>query len=145
MTHNALNTSLQSALDEAGAAWKAGDGYAFAALCEEDVDFINLLGMHLNNRIAVAEIHNTIFRGPYAGSTLEIAVDRIRPVGDDAALVVAPMTLRIPSGPVAGTVNTIATILYVRNGGRWSIASFHNTRREATQANHHDVMAQAVR
>ena len=52
-------------------AWKKGDGAAFSECCTEDVDFINLLGMHVKGRRGVAELHEKIFRGPYKDSTVE--------------------------------------------------------------------------
>ena len=42
-------------------AWKKGDGAAFSECCTEDVDFINLLGMHVKGRRGVAELHEKIF------------------------------------------------------------------------------------
>jgi uncharacterized protein (TIGR02246 family) len=126
-------------------AWKNGDGAAFAECCTEDVDFINLLGMHVKGRRAVTELHEKIFRGPYKDSTVAFTIESVRRISPTAALVVAPARVDLPSGPVEGIVLSIASILFVRDDeGRWKLANFHNTRREATQARHLDIMRDAV-
>jgi uncharacterized protein (TIGR02246 family) len=136
--------SIQPAIDKLNAAWNRGDGNAFAARCVADVDFINLLGMHAKGRGAVAGLHEKILKGPYAGSTLTFSIEHVRPVSPDAVLAIVPGELQVPSGPVQGLVRTIATVLFVREGAEWYVASFQNTRREATQANHSAIMAESL-
>ncbi len=136
---------LQSTLDGLSTAWKDGDGIAFAGCCTEDVDFINILGMHVKGRPAVAELHNTIFRGPYKDSTVKFTIESARTIAPDAVLVIAPAHVDIPAGPVKGIVSTVASILLTRDGTRWYIANFHNTRREATQGDHLAIMRDAVK
>jgi uncharacterized protein (TIGR02246 family) len=121
--------SIQPTIDALNAAWNRGDGKAFAAECTEDVDFINLLGMH-----------ETIFKGPFAGSTLEFSIECVRAVANDAIVAVVPGELEIPSGPVKGHVRTVATVLFVREESEWHVASFQNTKREATEPNYTRVM-----
>ena len=66
-------------------AWKKGDGAAFSECCTEDVDFINLLGMHVKGRRGVAELHEKIFRGPYKDSTVEFTIQSIRFISPGAS------------------------------------------------------------
>lgn len=121
-------------------AWKTGDGSAFADWCTDDVDFINILGMHVHGRSAVAELHDRIFQGPYKDSTVRFTIENVRSIAPDSVLVIAPGQVDVPAGPVKGIVSTVASILLLRDGDRWKIASFHNTRREATQADHLAIM-----
>jgi len=137
--------SIRATFDDLEAAWARGDGAAFAAKCTPDVDFINLLGMYAKGREAVTAMHEKIFNGPYAGSTLQFSIEHVRQLSDDMLLVITPGELQIPSGPVQGIVRTVATILLVRNGPNWEVASFHNTKREATQAGHTAVMLETFR
>jgi len=125
-------------------AWKNADGVAFAQCCTEDVDFINLLGMHVKGRRAVTELHERIFRGPYKGSTVAFTIESVRTISPTAALVIAPSRIDLPSGPVKGIVLSIASILFVRDDDHWKLANFHNTRREATEADHLAIMREAV-
>jgi uncharacterized protein (TIGR02246 family) len=124
-------------------AWRLGDSAGWAAACAPDVDFINLLGMHANGREAVIAMHEPIFKGPYLNSTVAFTPERVRVLSDDAVLAIAPIELEIPSGPVAGTVSAIATMLFVRSEGDWFLASFQNTKCAATEANHTAIMLEA--
>jgi len=125
-------------------AWRNADGAAFAECCTEDVDFINLLGMHVKGRHAVTELHEKIFRGPYKDSTVAFTIESVRSISPNAVLVIAPSRIDLPSGPVKGIVLSIASILFVRDGDDWKLANFHNTRREATEAHHLAIMREAV-
>jgi uncharacterized protein (TIGR02246 family) len=127
---------IQATFASLSSAWKKGDGAAFSEWCTEDVDFINLLGMHVNEKI---------FRAPYKDSTVEFTIQSIRFISPGASLVIAPSRLDVPSGPVKGIVLSIASILFVRDDDCWKVASFHNTRREATQADHLAIMRDAAR
>ncbi len=142
---DAIAPGIQETFDRLSDAWKNGDGAAFAECCTEDVDFINLLGMHVTGRRAVAELHEKIFRGPYKGSTVAFTIESVRTISPTASLVIAPSRLDIPSGPVKGIVLSIASILLVRDDEGWKLANFHNTRREATEADHLAIMRKAVR
>ncbi len=122
-------------------AWDRGDGAAWAAKCTADVDFINLLGMYVKGRPIVAAMHEKIFRGPYAGSTLKFELELVRPLSNDAVLAIVPGELQIPEGEVKGFVRTVATILFVRYEDEWQVASFQNTKREATNPDHTAIMA----
>jgi uncharacterized protein (TIGR02246 family) len=136
--------SIQPTIDALNAAWNRWDGAAFADKCTTDVDFINLLGMYVKGRTAVTETHERIFHGPYAGSALEFSIEHVRVLSPNLVLAIVLGTLQIPSGPVQGVVKTIATMLFVRADSEWRVASFQNTKREATAPNHSAIMLDAV-
>lgn len=135
---------LQPTFDALSQAWKNGDGEAFAQWCTDDVDFINLLGIHVKGRDAVVDLHAKVFEGPYRGSTVTFTIESVRAIAPDAVLAIVPSRIDAPTGPVKGTVLSIASILLVRDGERWKLANFHNTRREATQRDHLAIMRRAV-
>ena len=141
---DATTQQLETTFTALSDAWKNGDGEAFAQCCTNDVDFINLLGMHAKGRRTVAELHEKIFRGPYEGSTVAFDIESVRMIAPDAALAIVTSRLDIPSGPVKGIVSSIASVLLVRDGDRWRLANFHNTRREATQSDHLSIMRKTV-
>ena len=140
MEVSAAKASIQPTIDALNAAWNRADAEAFAAKCTSDVDFINLLGMYVKGRAAVASMHEKIYKGPYARSTLYFSVEHVRPVLPNAVLAIVHGELQIPSGPVKGLVRTIATVLFVRKQSEWYVASFQNTKKEATAANHTAIM-----
>ncbi len=139
------NEELQVTFDGLSEAWRKGDGAAFADWCTDDVDFINILGMHVKGRPAVADLHNKIFSGPYKGSTVKFSIESVRTIAPNAALVVAPARVDIPSGPVKGIVATVASVLLMHSNGGWKVANFQNTRREATESDHLAIMRDAVK
>lgn len=144
MEHAIAVQSIEPTLRALEEAWARGDGASWAQKCTADVDFINLLGIRVKGRDAVAGMHEKIFRGPYAGSKLKFVVEHLRVLSDDKLLAIVASELQIPGGPVKGIVRTIATMLIVRDEDRWLVASFHNTKREATQPDHTAVMLDAV-
>lgn len=139
-TPGELETTLAALSD----AWKRGDGEGFAQWCTDDVDFINLLGMHVKGRAAVVEIHEKIFHGPYKDSRVTFTLESVRRISPNVALAIVPSRIDAPSGPVKGVVLSVATIVLVRDGDRWKVAHFHNTRREATQTDHLSIMRETV-
>ena len=140
MEVSAAKASIQPTIDALNAAWNRADAEAFAATCTPDVDFINLLGMYAKGRAAVTSMHEKIYKGPYAGSTLHFSIEHVRPVSPNAVLAIVNGELQIPSGPVKGLVRTIATVLFVCERSEWYVASFQNTKKEATEAHHTQIM-----
>jgi len=123
-TDRAAIDALVHTLDTA---WNAGDGDAFAAPFAADADFVNVRAEHHRGRQAIAAGHTAIFRGIYAGSTNQYAVKSARLVTADVALVHVNATLQVPSGPLAGQMKALYSMVLVREGSAWQIASFHNT------------------
>lgn len=140
MNDAAARESLEPTLKALEEAWKRGDAESWSANCTPDVDFINLLGMYVKGRAAVTNMHDKIYRGPYAGSTLRFTLEHMRVLSDGSVLAIVPGELHIPAGPVKGTLRTVATMLFVQWEGGWLVASFQNTKREATAADHTATM-----
>jgi len=110
------------------AAWNGADGEAFAAQFAGDADFVNIFGMHVVGRDEIGKIHQTIFDTIYLGSQNQFTVEEVRPLCDHAAVAHVRAHLDVPSGPLAGKIVTLATIAITREGHRWQIAAFQNTR-----------------
>ena len=109
-------------------AWARGDGAGFAAAFAEDADFINILGLHLRGRTPIAAQHDQIFSSIYRGSKAGFDLVQARRLGPDIIHAVIDCAVEVPAGPMAGRVETRASAVMVRTGGRWRIAAFHNTR-----------------
>jgi uncharacterized protein (TIGR02246 family) len=116
--------TLVASLD---AAWNAGDGEAFAAPFAADADFVNIRGEHHQGRAAIAAGHAAILRTIYAGSTNRYTVKTARPLDAVVALVHVNAVLDVPSGPLAGRHAALFSMVLMRTGTAWQIASFHNT------------------
>jgi uncharacterized protein (TIGR02246 family) len=132
------NTSCEEAATAIAAAladaWNAADGAAFAREFTDDADFVNIFAFHGVGREAIAKQHDMIFTTIYRGSHSTFTVKKVRSLGDDAGVALIVSELDVPQGPMAGKLRALATTVLVRDGDRWKIASFHNTREQALPA-----------
>lgn len=81
--------AVHAYVEEYQAAWAAADADRMFAATTDDVEWINIVGMHWRGRADVTAAHEayltTIFRG--VPMTLE-EIESIRPVGDDVLVAV---------------------------------------------------------
>ena len=108
-------------------AWNAADGAAFGSQFAPDADFVNIRGDLHSGREEIAAGHQHIFDTIYAGSTLRYAVLQARELDDRVILAHFRATLNVPSGPLAGETNALASVVLVGEGDERRIAAFHNT------------------
>ncbi|HYH81612.1 MAG TPA: SgcJ/EcaC family oxidoreductase [Longimicrobium sp.] len=122
-THSRVTAMVQALQD----AWNAPDGHAFAEPFAQDADFVNVYGMHARGRDAIAQGHEFILRGPYAGSRVGYTVESVRLLRPGVALAHVHAALSVPAGPVAGDHQARYSMVLTEDEGRWQIAAFHNT------------------
>jgi uncharacterized protein (TIGR02246 family) len=120
-------TAIEAIVASLEAAWNAGDGAGFAAPFSSDADFVTIRAEHFRGREAIADAHAGIFRTIYAGSVNHYAVESIRFVRPDVALVHCRATLDAPTGPLAGRNHATFSTVMTREAGGWQVVSFHNT------------------
>jgi uncharacterized protein (TIGR02246 family) len=111
-------------------AWNAGDAAAFARCFTTDADFVNIFALHVVGREAVAAQHRFIFDSIYRGSRNVFSIVGARALADAVVLAHIAADLRVPDGPLAGEIKTLASAVLVRDDAGWLIASFHNTREQ---------------
>ena len=111
-------------------AWNEADATAFAAefsRCGLRQRRASTLG-----RDSIARGHAAIWQTIYAGSTIQYSVSRLRQLAPGVLLAHLDARLRVPSGPLAGDIDALPSLVLVLAGGAWHIESFHNTpRRQA--------------
>jgi len=112
-------------------AWNSGEGTAFARSFTRDADFVNIYAMHSVGRDAIEKQHQTIFDGVYRGSQIAFTTRKARLLLDGVVLAHIDAQLRVPSGPMAGKMRTLATAVLVGDGSGRSTAPFRNTREQA--------------
>lgn len=108
-------------------AWNAGDGDGFARPFTEDADFVNIRGDHFRGREVIARGHQGIFDGIYKGSQVSYEPAGGHSIAPGVRVGHVRGHLRVPSGPLAGELNALATLVLVEQDGQWRIAVFHNT------------------
>jgi uncharacterized protein (TIGR02246 family) len=109
------------------AAWAAKDAAAYAAPYAADLQFINPLGAVILGRDAFRAQHVFLFNGPFAGSTLTLAVRDIQFLTGTIAIVYLDGSLTgyafLPPGlPSSGGVQrTRNTWVVEKREGEWQI------------------------
>jgi uncharacterized protein (TIGR02246 family) len=111
-------------------AWNSHDAKAWAKLCAEDADVVNVVGWWWQGRAQIeqkiAESHRFLFRE----STLTHDEIRIRFLTADTAVVHIRWSMvggKNPDGTPGQPRKGIETQVLRKLGGKWLIAAFHNT------------------
>lgn len=125
-----MESGITTLLDDWTASWASMNGAGYASHYSVDADFVNPLGHVLPNRAAIAETHNFLFGGPFAGSVQRWQLRRLVPLSDDLALVDLNLELEgfqgTPPGLLVspdGIVRTRARMTIGWNGSQWEIRS----------------------
>jgi uncharacterized protein (TIGR02246 family) len=107
--------------------WNRKSGALFAKPFAEDADYVVINGMHIRGREAIDKGHQHIFDTIMKETTLSLAVERIRHLRPDVAIVHvrARGTTPQPAGP-RETEARITLVMSKEKDG-WRIAAFQNT------------------
>lgn len=116
------------------AAWAAKDAAAYASAFAPDVRFINPTGALVSGRDAFRAAHVFLFNGPFAGSTLALAVRDIEFLTGTAAIVYLDLSITgyafLPPGLPAssdGVLRARVTWVVEKLRGEWQILFMQNT------------------
>ena len=109
------------------AAWNAGNAEEFAACFAVDADFIHVLGGHGSGAAAIGAAHARLFSTIYRGSRVEFAIEGIRRLGVDAAIVRLRQTLTYRAGGQEQVLRARPTLVAAAEAGCWRIVLFQNT------------------
>ncbi|GAA1836157.1 SgcJ/EcaC family oxidoreductase [Pseudonocardia ailaonensis] len=118
---------VRAVLAELVAAWGRQDADAYGALFLEDATYTTFVGSLYRGRSAIVESHRALFRTFLKGTSLTDDRIEVHFPGPDVAVVtsrgdVVKGRRRRPPGKAQ-------TYTLVRDGNRWWIAAFHNTKR----------------
>jgi uncharacterized protein (TIGR02246 family) len=120
---------LRALFDRMCAAWTAGDAEDYAGCFTEDCDYVSFDGSRAHGREAVAESHDKLFAGVLYGSALVGAVDDIRHLDADVAVVHSTGSVRVAwRREPPRRRRTRNTITAVRTPAGWRAAAIHNGR-----------------
>ena len=126
--HSGTDTSsIESVIGGLIRAWNNGDALAFAAYFHEDADLVNIHGMHLHGRQAIAGLYDMLFRSIFAASNTAVTIKAKRFLTKSIALVHARIELNSSRGSMAGKHDALTTALIVREGSTWTVAALTNT------------------
>ncbi|HMQ50416.1 MAG TPA: SgcJ/EcaC family oxidoreductase [Saprospiraceae bacterium] len=115
--------------------WNNKSGEQFAAHFSNDHSYVVWNGMYMPHvdRSSNAQVHQSLFDGPYRSSFIIIKVDNLRFIHPDVAMVHTLINSREGDSAAPLYPELVATILMVKNGNEWEIVSFHNLNIEYDQ------------
>ena len=108
-------------------AWNSGSATDFAGYFTENADLINIHGMHLRGRQAIAGLYQMLFRSVFAESRVDNSTATRRKLRADVELVHAKVRFIVPGGPLVGEQNAVISLVMTHQGNRWMVSSMHNT------------------
>ena len=124
---------VQALVSRLEAAWNQADPRAFATEFAEDADFVNVRGDYASGRKAIADGHEHIWKTIYSGSTVSYRLVRLRELTAEVLIAHLDAELHVPAGPLAGDLSALPSLVLVKAGGAWQVASFHNTWRASQE------------
>jgi uncharacterized protein (TIGR02246 family) len=121
-------TAVTAVLDSLADAWGRGDADAYGAHFTEDATYVTFVGTRYQGREDIAASHRALFEKFLKGTHLAHEVLDVRFLGADVAVVSTSGDTYQGARP--GKPAKVQTYTLVRDGGRWLVAAFHNTRRK---------------
>ncbi len=118
--------AIRANIEQMMKGWNAKSGAEFAKPFAEDADYVVINGMQLKGRPVIEKSHQNIFDTVYKNTSLSMAVDSIRFLRPDVAVVHVSGALKLTEGD-ATLNNAKITMVMTKNGDRWEIAAFQNT------------------
>lgn len=116
--------ALRANVKQLETGWNTKSGAAFARPFAEDADYVVINGMHLKGQTAIEQGHQQIFDTIYKDTTLTLAVQQIRFLRPDVAVVHASGRR---NGPGTESYAAVMTLVMTKEKQGWTIAAFQNT------------------
>jgi uncharacterized protein (TIGR02246 family) len=124
---------IHTLIDELTDAWKRGDAKAYGARVMPETTFTNVNGEFYVGREAFNRRHAEVFRGVFRGTTLALAINKLRFVRPEVAIAdidaeVSGAQLCPPGVAVGadGALRSRLLMTLVKEQGAWWIAAYHN-------------------
>ncbi len=119
---------FQGILQQLETAWNRYDSIGFAAAFAEDANFIHIFGGQLDGRAAIEAAHRNIFETIYRGSDARFVLRSARFLRPDVAVVFARAHVNFKEGKEGREIETRPTLIVVKEGDKWQIVAFQNTK-----------------
>jgi uncharacterized protein (TIGR02246 family) len=122
--------AIRALVDQAVRAWGKGDGAAYAAVFDDDADYVTFGGMHLKGRGAIAKQHQQLFDTALKGTRLQLRITNLRFLTPNVALTHAVGGILDEPGQteVAPTRNSLQILVWRKRDGAWRCAALQVTR-----------------
>lgn len=118
---------IRANVEQTAKGWNVKSGADFARSFAEDADYVVINGMTLKGREMIGKAHQEIFDTFYKNSSVEVAVQKIRFLRPDVAVVHVTSLLKVTENNQTQTGRGIITMVMTKTGDKWEIAAFQNT------------------
>lgn len=113
--------AVQAWCERCVTAWAAGDGPAMYAGAAEDLEWINIVGMHWRGKADVVEAHERYLTTMFRGVPMNLReIETLRPIGRDGVVAVVRWAVgqfTTPTGHVIPPSEDRMTLVFVRDAG----------------------------
>ncbi|MGW6703992.1 SgcJ/EcaC family oxidoreductase [Streptomyces sp. NPDC054956] len=129
-TSPAVLEEVRSLLDELSDRWDSADAAGYGRLFTSDAAYVQFNGVMLDGRQEIEDMHDLMFRTMLYGTRLRCEeIESVRMIDEHTAVVVSTGAALFPwQREVTAKRLSRQTLILVREGGRWMIASFQNSR-----------------
>jgi len=111
--------AVQACLNEYAAAWAAGDAERMYRTATDDVEWINIVGMHWRGKAAVVAAHEAYLTTIFRGVPLTLReIESLRSVGPDVVLAVVRWSVgqfTTPTGHIVPDSEDRMTLVFQRS------------------------------
>jgi uncharacterized protein (TIGR02246 family) len=108
-------------------AWNRHDMEELGELFHDDADFVNVVGVKLTGRESIKSHHAIGHAGPFAHSTLQVAVDDAREIVPGVIVAHVHSQLDGDERAPGQTRHTLMTLVIEQRAAQWMIVAAHNT------------------
>ena len=115
--------AIQKVLVDFVAAWNQHDMKLWSELFTDDADFVVVTAKYLKGREEIFKYHDELHKGPFKDHQMKASWQDMRFPRDDVALG----HVKFEPGNNKMKRTALATVVVVKQNGRWLIAAFHNT------------------
>ena len=116
--------AIREAVRKMESGWNTKSGALFASPFADDADYVIINGNYLKGRANIERGHQQIFDTVYKDTTLSLAVQQIRLLRPDVAVVHVKGERR---GPNDEAHEAMITLVMTKEKQGWAIAAFQNT------------------
>lgn len=123
--HAADEAAMRAAVKQLEHGWNTKSGATFAKPFAEDADYVVINGIYIKGRAIIESQHQRIFDTIYKDTTLSLAVQQIRFLRPDVAVV--HVKGHRSSSNEQFNQGAIITLVMTKENQGWTIAAFQNT------------------
>jgi uncharacterized protein (TIGR02246 family) len=123
-----ISTSeVNSIVHQLETGWNTANGYVYASFFADDADFVHIFGHRYVGKEEIERGHQAIFDTIYKGSQVKYQIDKVRPLGEDAALIFLIQDLVFFPGGKRTEMKARPLLVVERRDGAFKIATVQNT------------------